>query len=73
MTASYAETNFSDVLTQVMNGERFEILHGGSNEPVAMIVPIENKATREIGVLNGKATFAQKGDGKISEEDFLGL
>jgi len=73
MTASYAENNFSDVLARVMNGERFEILHGGSDEPVAMIVPIENKATREIGILNGKATFAQKGDGKISEEDFLGL
>ena len=55
MAASYAETNFSNVLARVRNGEKFKILHGSSEEPVAMIVPIENKATREIGILNEKA------------------
>ena len=74
ITASEAETNFSDVLIRVKNGEKFKIVYGNLKEPVAMIIPIEsNNISREIGILNGKANFSINGNGKISEEEFLGL
>jgi hypothetical protein len=39
-----------------------------------MIIPIENiNSPRKIGVLDRKATFKIKGNGKISEEEFLGV
>jgi len=39
-----------------------------------MITPIENiNSPRVIGILDGKATFKEKGNGKISEEEFLGI
>jgi antitoxin (DNA-binding transcriptional repressor) of toxin-antitoxin stability system len=65
---------FSDVLVSVKNGENVKILYGKSKKPVAMIVPIENMDTpRRIGILDGKAAFKTKGNGKISETEFLGL
>jgi len=68
------ETNFSDVLIRVKNGERFKILHDNFEEPFAMIIPVENNSLpRKIGILDGKAEFAIHGDGKISEDEFLGL
>ena len=72
MTIADMEKNFSDVLFQVKNGERFKILQDNFEEPVAMIIPIEN-ISRKIGILDGKAKFIMNGDGKISETDFLGL
>jgi hypothetical protein len=45
-----------------------------SNDPIAMIIPVENTATsRKIGILNGIASFKTNGNGKITEEEFLGL
>ena len=73
ITATEVENNFSDVLIQVKNGEKFKILQGNFEEPVAMIIPIENNISRKIGILNGKANFAVNGNGKISEDEFLGL
>jgi len=72
LTAAEVKTNFSDVLSQVKNGENFKILYGKSKEPVAMIIPIENNQ-RRIGIMDGKATFNIHGNGKISEEEFLGI
>ncbi len=38
-----------------------------------MLIPLENKSNRrKIGLLDGKAFFKMKGNGKISEEEFLG-
>ena len=74
LTVAEIKTHFSDILIQVQNGENVKILYGKSRKPVAMIVPIENTANpRRIGVLDGKAVFRMKGDGKISEKDFLGV
>jgi antitoxin (DNA-binding transcriptional repressor) of toxin-antitoxin stability system len=73
LTVAELKTHFSDVLTQVKNGENVKILYGKSKKPVAMIIPIENISPRKIGILDGKATFKINGNGKISEEEFLGL
>jgi antitoxin (DNA-binding transcriptional repressor) of toxin-antitoxin stability system len=74
LTVAKIKTHFSDVLAQVKNGENVKILYGKSKKPVAMIIPIENiNSPRKIGVLDGKATFKLNGDGKISEEEFLGM
>jgi antitoxin (DNA-binding transcriptional repressor) of toxin-antitoxin stability system len=64
ITVTDVEANFSDVLFQVKNGEKFKIFYGNYKEAVAMIIPFENKAiSRNIGILNGKAKF------KMSEND----
>jgi antitoxin (DNA-binding transcriptional repressor) of toxin-antitoxin stability system len=74
ITVTEAETNFPDVLLQVKNGEKFKILSGNHEEAVAMIIPFANDAvSRKIGILNGKAKFEMKGNGKISEKEFFGL
>jgi len=74
MTVAEVKTHFSDILIQVQNGENFKILYGKSKKPVAMLVPIQKRdKPRKIGVLDGKAKFSVKGNGKISEEEFLGL
>ena len=74
MTIAELKTHFSDVLVRVKNGEKIKILYGKAKKPVAMIVPIENMdSPRRIGILDGKATFKEIGDGKITEEEFLGL
>jgi antitoxin (DNA-binding transcriptional repressor) of toxin-antitoxin stability system len=74
LTVADVETRFSDVIGQVKNGEKFQILFGVLREPVAMIVPMENKNNlRRIGVLDGKAMFKINGNCKISEEEFLGI
>ena len=74
ITITDVETNFLDVITQVKNGERFKILYDNFEEPIAMIIPVENSnLTRKIGILDGKANFSIHDDGKISEDEFLGL
>jgi len=74
LTVAEAKTHFSDVLVRVKNGENVKILYGKSKRPVAMIVPIEDRdGPRRLGILDGKATFKTSGNGKITEEEFLGL
>jgi antitoxin (DNA-binding transcriptional repressor) of toxin-antitoxin stability system len=69
------ETNFSAILMRVKNGENIGISYGNSKKPIAKIIPIDTfiDASRNIGILEGIATFKEYGDGKISEEEFLGL
>ena len=69
------KTHFSAVLEEVKQGQKVGILYGRAKKPVAMIVPYveEKKGKRKIGILDGKAEFKIIGDGKISEEEFLGL
>ena len=74
LTVAEVKTHFSDVLVQVKNGETVKVLFGKSKKPVAMIIPIENMTSpRRIGALDGIAAFREDGNGKISEEEFLGL
>ena len=73
LTVAEIKNHFSDVISQVKNGENVKILYGKSKKPVAMIIPIEDiNAPRKIGILDGKATFKIQGNGKITEEEFLG-
>ena len=74
LTVAELKTNFSDVLIRVRNGENVKILYGKSKKPVAMLIPIEDiNSPRGIGILDGKAAFEVNGNGKISEEEFLGI
>ena len=74
LTVAQIKAHFSDILIRVRNGENFRILYGKSKKPVAMIVPIDNiDSPRNIGILDGKATFKTNGTGKINEEEFLGI
>ncbi|MDR0312921.1 MAG: prevent-host-death protein [Treponema sp.] len=74
LTVADIKNHFSDVLVQVKNGETVKILYGKSKKPIAKIVPIDDIGNpRRIGILDGKATFKTNGNGKISEEEFLGL
>jgi antitoxin (DNA-binding transcriptional repressor) of toxin-antitoxin stability system len=74
LTVAEVKAHFAEVLGRVKNGENVKIVYGKSKKPVAMIVPVENiNNPRKIGILDGKATFKTKGNGKISEEEFLGL
>ena len=69
------QTHFPEILEEVRNGKKVGILYDGIKTPVAMIVPYteEKKEERKIGILNGKVTFEEIGDGKITIEEFLGL
>jgi len=75
LTVAEIKNNFSDIMIKVGKGENFKVLYGKSKKPIAMIVPIENMdSPRKLGVMdNGKAKFKTIGDGKITEEEFLGL
>ena len=74
LTVAELKTNFSDILVRVKNGEKVKILYGKSKKAVAVISPIINREKpRKIGILDGKAAFFIKGNGKISEKEFLGL
>ena len=72
LTVAELKAHFSEVLVRVKNGENVKVLYGKSKNPVAMVVPIENSSgPRRIGLLEG-AEFKEFGNGKISEEEFLG-
>ena len=74
LTVAEIKTRFSEILGRVENGENVKILYGKAKKPVAMIVPVENRdSPRGIGFLEGIANFSEEGDGKIAEEEFLGL
>ena len=62
------QTHFSEIMEEVRNGKKVGILYDGIKTPVAMIVPYaeEKKTERKIGILNGKVTFEETGDEKIT-------
>jgi antitoxin (DNA-binding transcriptional repressor) of toxin-antitoxin stability system len=72
MTVGEVKTHFPELLSEVKKGKKIKILYGKSKKPVAMLVPLEDiPESREIGLLDGKASFSMRGDGKISVEEFL--
>jgi antitoxin (DNA-binding transcriptional repressor) of toxin-antitoxin stability system len=77
LTVGDLKTNFSEVLKDVQNGESIAISYGKKKKIIAYLVSEikteSKKPKRKLGLLEGKATFKWVGDGKITEEEFLGL
>jgi len=72
ITVADVELRFSDIIGQVKNGEKFQILSGSSPKPVAMIIPMQTMdGHRKIGILEGIGIFNEKENSKITEEEFL--
>ena len=69
------KADFSSVLAQVQMGEQFQILFGRTKKPVAVLSPLKNEGAKKhvLGTYEGKASFSEQGDGKISLEEFLGI
>ena len=74
MTVADLKADFSNVLTQVQMGEQFQILFGRTKKPVALLSPLAagRRKKRILGTYEGKASFSEQGDGKLSLEEFLG-
>jgi antitoxin (DNA-binding transcriptional repressor) of toxin-antitoxin stability system len=73
LTVGEAKARFSELLTLIMKGESIKILYGKAKKPVALLVPFEEpKGKRKIGLLEGKASFSAVGNGKLTEEEFIG-
>ena len=76
LTVSEFATSFRDILLFIQKGEKVKISYGRAKKPIAMLVPIlanSKSGTRKIGILEGKASFSEIGNGKITEKEFLGL
>ena len=75
MTVGDLKAQFSMVLAEIKKGNEVEVLYGRAKKPVAIITAIENKKKppRKLGTLNGKVTFSEVGDGKITLEEFFGV
>ena len=77
LTVGDVKTHFSEILKDVQNGEQIAISYGKKKKVIAYLVseiqPEPKKPKRKLGLLEGKATFSWVGDGKITEEEFLGL
>jgi antitoxin (DNA-binding transcriptional repressor) of toxin-antitoxin stability system len=76
LTVGDVKTHFSEILKEVQNGEQIAISFGKKKKVIAYLVSeikSEPKPKRKLGLWEGKATFSWVGDGKITEEEFLGL
>ena len=75
MTVADFKADFSSVLAQVQMGEQFQILFGRTKKPVAVLSPLKNESSKKriLGTYEGKASFSEQDDGKISLEEFLGI
>jgi len=74
-TVSEFTADFKKILPFVQKGEKIGISYKKTNKPVAMLMPFKekNNPSRKIGILEGKACFKEFDNGKITEEEFLGL
>ena len=75
MTVADFKSRFSDVISHVARGESVQILYGRSKRPIAVIsaCPMVPEGKRTIGTFEGVASFNETDNGKITEEEFLGL
>lgn len=74
LTVGEFKSRFSEVLEEVKQGRKIDILYGRAKKPIATIVPYKEEkfGRRKIGILDGKASIEFVGDGKITLEEFLG-
>lgn len=75
MTVADFKSRFSEVITMVANGESIQILYGRTRRPIAVLSFYDagNTQKRTIGTFDGIASFNETDEGKITEEEFLGL
>ena len=59
----------------VANGKSILILYGRTKRPIAVLSAYnaDTDGKRTIGTFDGIASFSEIDDGKITEEEFLGL
>lgn len=74
-TVGEFKAHFSEILEDVSHGERIKVLFGKKKRPIAMLVPFaeEPEKKRKLGSLQGKMSFEIIGDGKMTEDELLGL
>lgn len=74
LTVGEFKARFSEVLEEVKQGRKVDILYGRAKKPIATLAPYkdEKSGRRKIGILDGIASFEMVGDGKITLEEFLG-
>lgn len=76
MTVGEVKAHFSEVLDIVQKGEDVVISFGKRKEKIAVLVPFshyQGKPKRNLGLLEGKASFTMKDDYSISDEELLAL
>jgi antitoxin (DNA-binding transcriptional repressor) of toxin-antitoxin stability system len=74
MSVGQFKAEFSEALHAVAKGESVAVAYGRKHKPVAMLVPYDAKRQkRRLGLLEGKAQYAWKGDGKITDEELLSV
>ncbi len=74
MQVGYLKTHFSDVIEQVIGGEKITINYGRKKEKVAVIVPYPEYAgtkKRAIGIMEKKASYRIRDNFKMSDEELL--
>jgi antitoxin (DNA-binding transcriptional repressor) of toxin-antitoxin stability system len=74
MTVAELKARFSDALEMVRKGKDIVISFGKKKEKIAVLAPysrLYKKTGRKLGLLAGKASFAVKGDFKITDEELL--
>jgi antitoxin (DNA-binding transcriptional repressor) of toxin-antitoxin stability system len=75
MAVGEIKTHFSQILSEVKQGEKIGILFGRAKNPIAMIVPYmeEKKSERKIGILDGKVKIEFMSNFKMTTEELCGL
>jgi antitoxin (DNA-binding transcriptional repressor) of toxin-antitoxin stability system len=74
MTVGEFKTHFSDVIERVKAGEEIAVTYGKKKEVVGYFLPEKpQKPKRQLGILEGKATFTFGPDWEMTTEEFLGL
>ncbi len=76
LTIGEVKAQFSKVLDKVKKGKRIAISYGRKREKIALIVPYSEhfeKDKRQIGLLQGKASFKVRDDFKITDQELLEL
>jgi hypothetical protein len=48
---------------------KIKISCGRTKKPIVMLIPLDKNTGRKIGILDGKASFSELNNGKITEEE----
>jgi antitoxin (DNA-binding transcriptional repressor) of toxin-antitoxin stability system len=74
MTVGEFKSHFSEVIEQVQAGEKIAVTYGKRKKIIGYFSPeTPQKPKRNLGILEGKATFTFAPDFDVTAEDFLGL